>query len=123
MILNVEDDREAEVVEGVRKHGLHVIVELNNSGIIEEEVKVVVSEMKARKATHLDGYVIKCLKSGRAMLLLLTALVILLNVCFMSILVSINRVNVCVVSLYEGDKYEFTSFRQGKDDCLCCTHH
>ena len=72
MILNVEDDKEAEVVEGVRKHGLHVI-ELNNSGITEEEVKVVVSEIKARKAAHFDGYAIKCLKSGRAILLLLTA--------------------------------------------------
>jgi len=110
-LLNVEEDREPEIVAVGRERGMNVLGELNEALITREEVQEAVREMKAGKAAGLDGCAVECVKSGGATVV--EWLVRLLNICFMSSLVPIDWASACVIPLYKrkGNKYECNSFR------------
>ena len=67
--------------------------------------------MKARKVAGLDGCAVECLKSDCASVI--EGLIGLLNVCFVTSMVPVDWMSVCVVSLYKGkgDKYECVNLR------------
>ena len=107
-LLNVEEDRKAEIVTVGKKNGINMLVGLNNALIMEEEVNSVVKEMKT---VGLDGCAIECLNSGSTSVI--KWLVKLLNVYFVTSMVLVDLINSCVAPLYkiEDDKYECASFR------------
>ena len=91
--------------------------ELHNSQVTKEKVQGAVKGVKAGKAVGLDGFAVECLKSGDASMI--EGLVELLNVRFMSSMLSIGWASECVVSLYKGkgDRYECTGSRYKSAEC------
>ena len=87
-LLNVDDDRPAEIVAVGREHGLNVLGELNESEITMEEVQESLKDMKSGKAAGLDGCTVESLKSGGVTVV--ECLVRLLNICFLSSMVPID---------------------------------
>ncbi len=110
-MLNVKEDKEPEIVAVGREQGVNVLRELNEAFLMREEVQESVRKMKAGKAAWLEGVAAECLKSDGATVV--EWLVRLLNVCFLSSMVSIDWTTACVVPLYigKGDKYGCASFR------------
>ena len=68
-LLNVEDEREAVVDEGVYDLGMPVLDEVNGGEITSEEVIEAVGRMKSGKAPGMDGCAIECVKRGGAVLI------------------------------------------------------
>jgi len=95
-LLNVEEDREPEIIAVRRERGMNLLGELNEALITREEVQEAVRDMKAWKAAGVGGCAVECVKSGGATVV--EWLVRLLNVCFMSSLVMSS-----VASEEEGD--------------------
>ena len=62
-LLNIEDDRKAEIVVVEREDGVKVLRGLNNADITQKEEQGVVKKMKAGKAAGLVGCAVECLKS------------------------------------------------------------
>ena len=110
-LLNVEEEREAEIVAVGREQRMNVLGELNESLITREEVEEAVSDMKSGKAAGMDECAVECLKGGGVTVV--EWLVRLLNVCFVIGMVPLDWASACVVPLYKGkgDKYECTSYR------------
>ena len=110
-LLNVEEDREPEIVAVGREQRMNVLGELNEALITREEVQEAVREVKVGKAAGLDGCAAECVKNGGVTVV--EWLLRLLNVCFLSSMVPIDWASACVVPLYKGkgDKYDCTSFR------------
>lgn len=110
-LLNVEDEREADIRMDESVEGINVMRGFDDTVISVEEVQEAVREMKAGKAPGLDGCVVECLKCGGVKII--EWLVRVLNVCFESGIVPVDWVSACIVPLYKGkgDKYECTSYR------------
>ena len=53
--LNLENDKEAEIVAVGREKGVKVLVRVNNAQITKEKVQGAVKEMKAGESARLDG--------------------------------------------------------------------
>ena len=110
-LLNVEDERVADIRMDDRVAEMNVMRGFDDSFITAEEVQEAVREMKAGKAAGLDGCVVECLKCGGV--IIIEWLVRMLNVCFESGRVPMDWVSACIVPLYKGkgDRYECTSYR------------
>ncbi len=67
-LLNVEENKEPEIVAVGRERGVNVLGELNEVFITREEVQESVREIKARKAAGLDGVAAGCLKVAKQQL-------------------------------------------------------
>ena len=109
-LLNVEDDREAEIV-AVGSVEVPVMGEENERGITREEVERALNETKAGKAPGVDGVRAEMLKEGGVTVL--EWLVRLFNVCFVLSMVPVDWVCACIVPLYKGkgDVYECSNSR------------
>ena len=109
-LLNVQEDREADIVAVV---GVQVPVmgEENEREITIEEVKRALNETKGGKAPGMDGVRVEMLKEGGV--IVLEWLVRLFNICFMLSIVPVDWVIACMVPLYKGkgDMYECSNFR------------
>ena len=109
-LLNVQEDREADIVAvgGVQ---VPVMGEENEREITIEEVKRALNETKGGKAPGMDGVRVEMLKEGGVTVL--EWLVRLFNVCFMLSIVPVDWVIACMVPLYKGkgDMYECSNFR------------
>ena len=109
-LLNVQEDREADIVAvgGVQ---VSVMGEENEREITIEEVKRALNETKGGKAPGMDGVRVEMLKEGGVTVL--QWLVRLFNVCFMLSIVPVDWVIACMVPLYKGkgDMYECSNFR------------
>ena len=109
-LLNVQEDREADIVAvgGVQ---VPVMGEENEREITVEEVKRELNETKEGKAPGMDGVRVKMLKGGGVTVL--EWLVRLFNICFMLSIVPVDWVIACMVLLYKGkgDMYECSNFR------------
>ena len=109
-LLNVQEDREADIVAvgGVQ---VPVMGEENEREITIEEVKRALNETKGGKAPGMDGVRVEMLKEGGVTVL--EWLVRLFNICFMLSVVPVDWVIPCMVPLYKGkgDMYECSNFR------------
>ena len=109
-LLNVQEDREADIVAvgGVQ---VPVMGEENEREITIEEVKRALNETKGGKAPGMDGVRVEMLKEGGVTVL--EWLVRLFNICFMLSIVPVDWVIACMVPLYKGkgDMYECSNFR------------
>jgi len=110
-LLNVDDEREANVVAIGSDRRMPVFGDVNDRQVEREEVQEAVKEMKTGKAPGLDGCAAECLKKGGVAVI--EWLVRLLNVCFVSGVVPVDWCSACVVPLYKGkgDKYECRNSR------------
>ena len=112
-LLNVQEDREADIVAvgGVQ---VPVMGEENEREITIEEVKRALNETKGGKAPGMDGVRVEMLKEGGVTVL--EWLVRLFNICFMLSIVPVGWVIACMVPLYKGkgDMYECSNFRRGR---------
>ena len=108
-LLNVEDDREADVlaIGGVE---LQVFGDENEREITKDEVERALRETKVGKAAGMDGVRAEMLKKGGVTVL--EWLVRLFNVCFMLSLVPVDWVCACIVPLFKGKG----------DVCECCNY-
>ena len=109
-LLNVQEDREADIV-AVGGVEVPVMGEENEREIKIEEVKRALNETKGGKAPGMDGVRVEMLKEGGVTVL--EWLVRLFNVCFMLSIVPVDWVIACMVPLYKGkgDMYECSNFR------------
>ena len=109
-LLNVQEDREADIVAvgGVQ---VPVMVEENEREITIEEVKRVLNEMKGSKASGMDGMRVEMLKEGG--MTVLEWLVRVFNICSILSIVPVGWVIACMVPLYngKGDVHECSNFR------------
>ena len=109
-LLNVQEDREADIVAvgGVQ---VPVMGEENEREITIEEVKRALNETKGGKAPGMDGVRVEMLKEGGVTVL--EWLVRLFNKCFMLSIVPVDWVIACMVPLYKGkgDMYKCSNFR------------
>ena len=109
-LLNVQEDREADIVAvgGVQ---VPVMGEENEREITIAEVKRALNETKGGKAPGMDGVRVEMLKEGGVTVL--EWLVRLFNICFMLSIVPVDWVIACMVPLYKGkgDMYECSNFR------------
>ena len=109
-LLNVQEDREADIVAvgGVQ---VPVMGEENEREITIEEVKRALNETKGGKAPGMDGVRVEMLKEGGVAVL--EWLVRVFNICFMLSIVPVDWVIACMVPLYKGkgDMYECSNFR------------
>ena len=109
-LLNVQEDREADIVAvgGVQ---VPVMGEENEREITIKEVKRALNETKGGKAPGMDGVRVEMLKEGGVTVL--EWLVRLFNICFMLSIVPVDWVIACMVPLYKGkgDMYECSNFR------------
>ena len=98
-LLNVQEDREADIVavEGVQ---VPVMGEENEREITIEEVKRALNETKGGKAPGMDGVRVEMLKEGGVTVL--EWLVRLFKICFMLSIVPVDWVIACMVPLYKG---------------------
>ena len=81
-LLNVVDEREANVISIGNGRRMAVLNDMNDKCISEEEVKKAVNEMKEGKAPGLDGCPTECIKNGGASMI--KWVVRLFNLCFVS---------------------------------------
>ena len=97
-LLNVQEDREADivVVGGVQ---VSVMGEENDREITIQEVKRALNEVRG-KALGMDGVRVEMLKEGGATVL--EWLVNVFNICFMLSIVPVDWVIACMVPLYKG---------------------
>ena len=79
-LLNVEEVRESENYAVGREQGLHLLGELNNSGITKDEAKEPVKEMRAGNAAGLYSCAVELLKIGGG--IVVGWLIKLFNICF-----------------------------------------
>ena len=104
-LLNVEEEREAEVVAVV---GVEVPVmgEMNEKEITKEEVERALKATKAGKAPGVDGVRAEMMKEGGASAV--EWMVRMFNVCFISSVVPVDWMCACIVPLFKGkgDVYE-----------------
>ena len=111
-LLNVQEDREADIVAvgGVQ---VPVMGEENEREITIEEVKRALNEMKGGKAPGMDGVRVEMLKEGGVTVLEWLARLFNIPVCLMLSIVKVDWVIACMVPLYKGkgDMYEFSNFR------------
>jgi hypothetical protein len=110
-LLNVEDDREANILAVGNGMRVPILGEVNDVAITNEEVKAVLKVIKGGKAPGLDGCPSELLKKGgRAVV---EWLVRLMNVCFREGRVPTDWSDACIVPLYKGkgDKYVCSNFR------------
>ena len=107
-LLNVEDDREADVLVGGVE--LQVFGDENEREITKDEVERALRETKVGKAAGMDGVRAEMLKKGGVTVL--EWLVRLFNVCFMLSLVPVDWVCACIVPLFKGKG----------DVCECCNY-
>ena len=110
-LLNVEDEREAEIVAVGNNVRVTRMDEENERGISEVEIQMALKKMRSGKAPGLDGCHVECLtKGGRV---IVEWLVRLYGACFRVGEVPLDWRSACVVPLYKGkgDKYECSSFR------------
>ena len=109
-LLNVQEDREADIVAvgGVQ---VPVMGEENEREITIEEVKRALNETKGGKAPGMDGVRVEILKEEGVTVL--EWLVKLFNICFMLSIVPVDWVIACMVPLYKGkgDVYDCSNFR------------
>ena len=109
-LLNVQEDREADIVAvgGVR---VPVIGEESERGIAIEEVKRALNETKGGEAPGMDGVRVEMLKDRGVTVL--EWLVRVFNICFMLSIVPVDWVIACMVPLYKGkgDVHECSNFR------------
>ena len=109
-LLNVEDDREADVRvrEGVE---VPVFGDENEREITKDEVERALNETKAGKAAGMDGVRAEMLKKGGVTVL--EWLVRLFNVCFFLSVVPVDWVCACIVPLFKGkgDVFECCNYR------------
>ena len=98
-LLNVEDEREAEIaaVGGAR---IPVMGEINENVITKEEVERALKETKAGKAPGMDGVRAEMLLEGGVTVV--EWLVRIFNICFISSLVPVDWMCACIVPLYKG---------------------
>ena len=108
-LLNVEDDREADVmaIGGVE---VPVFGDENEREITKDEVERALGETKVGKAAGMDGVSAEMLKKGGVTVL--EWLVRLFNVCFLLSLVPADWVCACIVPLFKGKG----------DVCECCNY-
>ena len=109
-LLNVEDNRRAEVV-AVGGVEVPVMNEENEREITSDEVVRALNETKTGKASGMDGVKAEMLKKGGVTVL--EWLVRLFNVCFVLSMVPADWVCACIVPLFKGkgDVYECGNFR------------
>ena len=93
-LLNVQEDREADIV-AVGSVQVPVMGEENEREITIEEVKRALNETKGGKAHGMDGVRVEMLKEGGVTVL--EWLVRLFNVCFMLSIVPVDWVIACMV--------------------------
>ena len=109
-LLNVQEDREADIVAvgGVQ---VPVMGEENEREITIKEVERAMNETKGGKAPGMDGVKVEMLTEGGVTVL--EWLVRLFNICFMLSIVPVDCVIACIVPLYKGkgDMYECSNFR------------
>ena len=108
-LLNVQEDREADIVA---VGGVQVpVMGEENEREITIEVKRALHETKGDKVPGMDGVRVEMLKEGGVTVLEL--LVRLFNICFMLLIVPVDLVIACMVPLYKGkgDVYECSNFR------------
>ena len=110
-LLNVKDDRKANVVAVGGEGGMPVFGELNDEEIDKGEVRRELNKMKSGKTPGLDGCAVECLKKGGEAVI--EWLVRLLNVCFVAGRVPVDWCSACVVPLYKGkgDRCECGNYR------------
>ena len=110
-LLNVVDEREANVIAIGNGRRMPVLNDMNDKCIGEEEVRKAVNEMKEGKAPGLDGCPAECIKNGGVSMI--KWVVRLFNLCFVSGVVPKEWCEACIVPLYKGkgDKYECGSYR------------
>jgi len=110
-LLNVMDEREANVVAIGNGCRMPLLNEVNDESISVEEVNRAVSEMKVGKAPGLDGCPAECIKKGGASMI--EWIVRLFNLCFVCGVVPEEWCEACIVPLYKGkgDKYECSNYR------------
>lgn len=98
-LLNVEDNREADIiaVPGVE---VPVMGDENEREITIEEVRRALDETRVGKASGMDGVKAEMLKEGGVTVL--EWLVRLFNMCFVLSMVPVDWVCACIVPLYKG---------------------
>ena len=108
-LLNVEEDREADIVAvgGVQ---VPVMGEENEREITREEAKRASNETKGGKPPGMDCVRVEMLKGG---VTVLEWLVRAFNICFILSIVPVDWVIACMVPLYKGkgDVHECSNFR------------
>ena len=109
-LLNVQEDREADIVAvgGVQ---VPVMGEENEREITIAEVKRVLNETRGGKAPGMDGVRVEMLKEEGVTVL--EWLVRVFNICFMMSVVPVDWIIACMVPLYKGkgDVHEYSNFR------------
>ena len=107
-LLNVQEDREADIVAvgGVQ---VPIMGEENEREITIEEVKRALNQTKGGKAPGMDGVRVEMLKEGGVTVL--EWLVRLFNICFMLSIVPVGWVIACMVPLYKGKGDMLFSFK------------
>ena len=108
-LLNVEDDREADV-GAIGNAELPVFGDENEREITKEEVERALEETKVGKAAGMDGVRAEMLKKGGVTVI--EWLVRLLNICFLLSVVPVDWVRACIVPLFKGKG----------DVCECCNY-
>ena len=108
-LLNVQEDREADIV-AVGVVQVPVMGEENERKITTLEEKAALNETEGGKAPGMDGVRVM-LKEGNVTVL--EWLVRVFNICFMLSIVPVDWVIACMVSLYKGkgDVHECSNFR------------
>ena len=109
-LLNIEDDREADVrvIESVE---VPIFGDENEREITKDEVERALGETKVGKAAGMDGVRAEMLKKGGVSVL--EWLVRLFNICFMLSVVPVDWVCACIVPLFKGkgDVFECGNYR------------
>ena len=109
-LLNVQEDREADIV-AVGGDQVPVMEEEHEREITIEEVKRALNETKGGKAPAMDGVRVEMLKERGVTVLKWLARVF--NICFMLSIVTVDWVIACMVPLYKGkgDVHEYINIR------------
>ena len=110
-LLNVWDEREANIVAVPGGRRMPVLNGMNESEINEKEVNDAINEMKTGKAPGMDGCAVESLKSGGV--IVVRWLVRLFNVCFRENRGPEDWKIACVVPLYKGkgERLECNNYR------------
>ena len=110
-LLNVWDEREANIVAVPGGRRMPVLNGMDESEINEKEVNDAINEMKTGKAPGMDGCAVESLKSGGV--IVVRWLVRLFNVCFRENRVPEDWKIACVVPLYKGkgERLECNNYR------------